>query len=143
MENLIKVVLDEGAKMPTKAHETDAGFDLYSPKRVVIPIGAYANIDTGVHIAIPEGYSGEVQSKSGMAFKNHVICITGTVDPGYTGSIAVLLKNDSTNDSFTIEPGQKIAQLVIKKISTANLELVETLEETDRGEGGFGSTGRF
>lgn len=143
----MKVMLDPGAKMPTRAHELDAGYDLYSPVSVsVFPKwknGAdnSAVIDTGVHIQIPEGYVGDVKSKSGMMM-NHDIITDGTVDAGYTGSIRVKLFNLGSA-ICRIEKEQKIAQLVIKKITTPELEVVDSLEETERGANGFGSSGKF
>ena len=142
----MKVMLDPGAKMPTRAHDTDAGLDLYSPVDVVINGHSewYENsvvIDTGVHVQIPEGYVGDVKSKSGLMMNNNIIT-DGTVDCGYTGSIRVKLFNHGLF-AVNIQKGQKIAQLVIKKIITPDLELVEHLEETELGSGGFGSTGAF
>ena len=143
----MKVMLDPGAKIPTRAHELDAGYDLYSPVSVsVFPkwkngVQNSVVIDTGVHIQIPEGYVGDVKSKSGLMM-NHDIITDGTVDAGYTGSIRVKLFNLGSA-IFRIEEGQKIAQLVIKKIITPELEVVDTLEQTERGGNGFGSSGAF
>ena len=143
----IKVMLDPGAKMPTRAHELDAGFDLYSPTDAYLfgtDNGKFLNsivIDTGVHVAIPAGYVGDVKSKSGLMV-NYDITTDGTVDAGYTGSIRVKLFNHGRG-VYHIQAGQKIAQLVIKKIITPNLQQVTALEETDRGCGGFGSSGKF
>ena len=144
---IMKVMLDPGAKMPTRAHSLDAGYDLYSPVGVYLfprwRGGAQNSvvIDTGVHVQIPEGYVGDVKSKSGLMV-NHDIITDGTVDAGYTGSIRVKLFNLG-NEICHIEKGQKIAQLVIKKIITPELEEVDCLEDTERGNGGFGSTGAF
>ena len=135
----MKIVLDKGAKV-SRAHETDAGLDLYSPVRQVIRAGDRAIIDTGVHVAIPKGYVGMVTSKSGM-MANEGITSRGTIDSGYIGSIKAVLFNHSDRD-YVVEEGQKITQLVIMPILTPDLELVDLLEETDRGDGGFGSTGR-
>lgn len=146
-KNVLKVVLDPGAKMPTRAHSADAGLDLYSPVDVLVfPKwkGGKENsvvIDTGVHIAIPAGYVGDVKSKSGLMLNDDIIT-DGTVDSGYTGSIRVKLFNLGRKICH-IEKGQKIAQLVIKKIITPEIEVVDSLEETERGSGGFGSTGKF
>lgn len=150
----MKIVLDEGAILPTRAHEEDAGLDLYSPVDAVLyPIDGIAAfggtykvsssvcIDTGVHVAIPVGYVGDIKSKSGMMV-NHDITTDGTIDCGYTGSIRVKLFNHG-HKVYKIKAGQKIAQLVIKKIITPKLELVDSLEDTERGNGGFGSTGAF
>lgn len=137
----MKVKLDPGAKLPTRAHDTDAGLDLYAREAFEIPAMGSASHDTGVHLAIPEGYVGDVKSKSGLMVK-HDITTDGTVDCGYTGAIRVKLFNHSMK-AFQVEAGQKIAQLVIKKIITPELELVGDLEATERGSGGFGSTGKF
>lgn len=152
----IKVMLDEGfgARMPELAHETDAGFDLFTPKRVTIPAstglpGAFitkvnvgsATINTGFHIEIPRGYVGLIKSKSGLMVKHGITVAGGVIDCGYTGSLRVKLFNHTDRD-YTFEAGDKIAQLVLVPIITPELERVESLEETERGDGGFGSTGR-
>lgn len=137
----MKVKLSPGAKLPTRAHDTDAGLDLYAREAFEIPAMGSASHDTGVHLAIPEGYVGDVKSKSGLMVK-HDITTDGTVDCGYTGAIRVKLFNHSMK-AFQVEAGQKIAQIVIKKIITPELELVDDLEATERGSGGFGSSGDF
>lgn len=142
----IKVMLDEGAKMPTRAHDDDAGLDLYSPIDCVIPgrsewYECFKEVNTGVHIQIPKGYVGDVKSKSGLMMDYH-ITTDGTVDAGYTGAIHVKLFNHGLCD-VRIQKGQKIAQLVIKKIITPKPVLVDSLEETERGSNGFGSSGKF
>lgn len=142
----LKVKLDPKAIMPTRAHAMDAGLDLYSPVEgfVYCNDGICENslrIDTGVHVAIPEGYVGMIKSKSGLNVK-HGITSEGVIDAGYTGSIVVKLYNNSTSNVL-IRRGQKIAQLVILPIITPDLELVDSLEDTERGTGGFGSTGDF
>jgi dUTP pyrophosphatase len=105
-----------------------------------IPAYRSAEFDTGVHIAIPRGYVGDVKSKSGLMMK-HDLTTDGTIDCGYTGSIRVKLFNNSPVRCY-IEAGQKIAQVVLKAIITPELELVSELEATERGDGGFGSTGK-
>lgn len=137
----MKVVLDKDAILPTRAHELDAGYDLYSKESVVIKTGDSYTFDTGVHMEIPKGYVGDVKSKSGLMV-HHGITTDGTVDSGYTGSIRVKLFNHGKKEVFIVK-GQKIAQLVIKAIITPELQVVDQLEDTDRGEGGFGSTGAF
>ncbi len=137
----IKVQLDMGARKPTRAHECDAGLDLYSMEVNEIPPFGSTEFDTGVHIAIPAGYVGFVKSKSGLMMK-HNITTDGTVDSGYTGSIRIKLFNHS-NKVVYIEKGQKIAQLVLLPIITPKLLEVDELEDTERGAGGFGSTGKF
>lgn len=146
-ENALRVVVDHGAKCPTRAHSDDAGLDLYSPvDAVVFPrwrMGAKNSviIDTGVHVAIPAGYVGDVKSKSGLMCNDDIIT-DGTVDSGYTGSIRVKLFNLGVRPVH-IKAGQKIAQLVIKKIITPTPVVVDSMEETERGNGGFGSSGKF
>jgi dUTP pyrophosphatase len=154
-EMKMKVVLDPGAKMPTRAHDTDAGLDLYSPVYATIyPADVEATfggffgdssssvcIDTGVHVEIPVGYVGMIKSKSGLNV-NHGITSEGVIDAGYTGSICVKLYNHGSK-AVEIQKGQKISQLVLLPIITPELEQVDSLEETERGTGGFGSTGAF
>ena len=137
----IKVVLDEGAKMPHRAHSADAGYDLFSREDAVIYPNAGGIFDTGVHVEIPRGYVGFLKSKSGLNVK-HSIQSEGVIDSGYTGSINVKLFNHGSKDVH-IQKGQKISQLVLLPIITPELELVDTLEDTERGNGGFGSTGKF
>ena len=137
----MKVVLEEGAFLPKRAHEADAGYDLYAKEDGFIFPNARAVFDTGVHMAIPEGYEGHIRSRSSMMV--HKGCITdGTIDSGYTGSIGVILFNLS-GKLVEIKKGEKIAQIVIEPIHCPELELVQELEETERGNGGFGSTGKF
>jgi dUTP pyrophosphatase len=136
----IKIKLDEGAKMPTRAHITDAGLDLYARETQIISAKESAKFDTGVHIEIPVGYVGMLKSKSGLNV-NHGITSEGVIDAGYTGSITAKLYNNSGYD-YKVNAGDKITQLVIMPIITPELEEVETLEETERGSGGFGSTGK-
>ena len=137
----MKVVLDKDAILPTRAHELDAGFDLYSRECVIIPAGGSYTFDTGVHMEIPRGFVGDVEPKSGLMVK-HGIITDGTVDAGYTGSIRVKLFNLG-KDGFGVLKNQKIAQLVIKAIITPELQVVDRLEDTERGDGGFGSSGKF
>lgn len=135
----IKVKLEPWAIMPTRAHEHDAGLDLYAAEDKIIPGYESEKFNTGVHIAIPEGYVGDVKSKSGLMMQYDILT-DGTVDSGYTGSIWVKLFNNSPLD-YEVKTGQKIAQIVLKAIITPELEVVDELEETPRGESGFGSTG--
>ena len=138
--DLINVALDEGAFMPQRAHSTDAGLDLYSREDAVIPARGSAIFDTGVHFEIPDGYVGFVKSKSGLNVK-HGIQSEGVIDAGYTGAIVVKLYNHSDAD-YHVKRGDKITQLVILPIATPAPVRVATLDKTDRGDGGFGSTGR-
>lgn len=136
----IKVKLDEGAYMPTRAHERDAGFDLYSRHTQIVCAKESAIFDTGVHIELPINTAGVLMSKSGLNVK-HGITSEGLIDVGYTGSICVKLYNNSGYD-YLVKRGDKISQLVIVPILTPDLEEVDHLEETERGDNGFGSTGR-
>lgn len=136
-----RVMLDEGAKMPTKAHDADAGFDLYAPRAFTVLRGASTIIDTGVHIEIPKGYVGFLKSKSGLNVK-YGITGEGVIDAGYTGSIVAKLYNNGGNP-VRFDEGQKIIQIVFLPIPEVELELTDSFEETERGENGFGSTGKF
>ena len=136
----MKIVLDEGAYMPTRAHNTDAGLDLYSREDCIVYAGLSAVFDTGVHIELPSDSVGFIKSKSGLNVK-HGITSEGVIDEGYTGSIVVKLYNNSGKD-YAVKKGDKISQLVILPIMKPELEVVDSLEETDRGNNGFGSSGR-
>ena len=147
---MIKIKLDKGAIAPTRAHPYDAGLDLYAPEDVIVhssnswPFGEVnigsATIDTGVHVEIPEGYVGFIKSKSGLNV-NHGLTAEGVIDAHYTGSIRVKLYNHK-HEPYKFKAGDKIAQLVIVPCMLPRLELVDCLDETDRGDNGFGSTGR-
>lgn len=140
----MKIQLDKNAVMPTRAHEYDAGLDLYAPMGgdpvYIPPFGDSVSIDTGVHIAIPQHFCGLVKSRSGLMV-NHKIVTDGTIDCGYTGSIRVNLFNHGSKP-YVVNPGDKIAQLVILPCCLPPLELVDRLEDTERGINGFGSSGR-
>lgn len=136
----MKVKLDKGAYMPERAHTTDAGADLRTPHDVIVPAKGSVVIDTGVHIELPPNTVGMLKSKSGLNVK-HGITSEGVIDVGYTGSIVVKLYNHS-DETYYICAGEKISQLVVMPILTPSFELVEELEATERGNGGFGSTGR-
>ena len=136
----MKIVIDPGAYLPERAHDLDAGYDLRSPIRTYVPPYSSAIIDTGVHIEIPEGYVGMLKSKSGLNVK-HDITSEGVIDSGYTGSICVKLYNHGQN-AYEVNKGDKISQLVIMPIFTPALEIVSHLDSTERGDGGFGSTGK-
>ena len=147
----MKIMLEPGAKMPTRAHEDDAGYDLYARETQIVPAKESAVFDTGVHIELPKVYLfvwdglqefktvGFLKSKSGLNIK-HGITSEGVIDMGYTGSIKVKLFNHSGHD-YKVNAGDKISQLVILPILTPELELVDSLKETDRGNNGFGSSG--
>ena len=137
----MKIILDEGAKMPTRAHADDAGLDLYSRENRVIFPHSSATFDTGVHVEIPRGYVGMIKSKSGLNVK-YGLTSEGVLDCGYTGSIRVKLYNHSS-EAYTVAAGDKISQLLVMPIIAPELELVNDFgTETERGDNGFGSTGR-
>lgn len=135
----LKIKLDPGSTMPTRAHANDAGLDLYAAEDVRIWPHSWKAVETGVHVAIPEGYVGLLTSKSGLMRSKGLTC-RGTIDSGYTGTIQAVMFNHSDN-YVEIPKGNKVTQLVILPIITPDLELVEEMEETERGNGGFGSTG--
>ena len=139
-EKEMNVMLDNGAIMPTRAHEKDAGLDLYARETKTVPARGNAIFDTGVHMEIPEGYAGILLSKSGLNV-HHGLTNRGLIDSGYTGSIIVKLDNNSDND-YIVEQGQKISQIILVPILRPKMVLVENLESTERGENGFGSTGK-
>jgi len=136
----IKVVLDNGAKI-SRAHPTDAGIDLCARETQKVYPHDCATFDTGVHIAFEPGTYGKIESKSGLNVKHGVVACGGIIDEGYTGSIVVKLYNLS-DEPYTFNAGDKIAQLIIMRYETPKIELVDSLEETDRGDNGFGSSGK-
>lgn len=148
----VKVVIDDGAYLPVRAHGDDAGYDLRTPADFNLPAMTegipfadtpscgMAVVDTGVHIQIPKGYCGMVVSKSGLNV-NKNITVTGLIDSGYTGTIRVKLYNYGKT-AWQFKRGDKIAQLVLLPVYTPYLNPVDSLEKTERGNGGFGSTGR-
>lgn len=138
--NEINVLLDKGAIMPTRAHNTDAGLDLYTPFFAMVPPHGRCVIDTGVHVGIPAGYVGKLESKSGL-MRNAGITTRGTIDAGYTGTIQVVVFNHS-DTAYTFNEGDKVTQLVVYPIVTPKPVKVEIVPKTDRGDSGFGSTGK-
>ena len=136
----MRIVIGKNAFMPTRAYETDAGLDLYSPIDITVPARGSAIIDTGVHIQLPKGTAGMIKSKSGLNVK-HDITSEGVVDVGYVGSMVVKLYNNGDTD-YHVQRGDKISQLVIVQIVTPHLMIVDKLDDSERGENGFGSTGR-
>lgn len=134
----IKVKLDEFAFLPTRAHSTDAGWDIKTPVDINIAPRRSITIDTGVHMLIPRGYVSMVKSRSGM--NQHGIQCEGVLDAGYVGSIGVTLYNNGIVPLF-YPRGSRIAQVVILPIPETELVEVESLPMTERGDGGFGSTG--
>lgn len=136
----MKIKLDPMAWIPERAHNTDAGLDLKSPINITVPARGSATIDTGVHIQLPHGTAGMLKSKSGLNVK-YGITSDGVIDEGYTGSIVVKLYNH-TFDDYHVNIGDKISQLVVIPVLTPDLEFVDELDGGERGNNGFGSTGR-
>lgn len=137
--------LDPDLPLPAYAHAGDAGIDLIARCEVTLAAGGgRALVPTGVAVAIPPGYAGFVQPRSGLALKHGVTCLNtpGLVDSGYRGELKVLLVNTDPTRPFTVERGQRIAQLVVQAVEHVRLVEAEDLEPSDRGESGFGSTGR-
>lgn len=136
----MKIKLD-CARMPVKAHDTDAGYDLFARDTKVVPARGSETFDTGVHIELPIGTVGMLKSKSGLNVK-HGITSEGVIDAGYTGSIVAKLYNHS-NEDYIVRVGDKITQLVILPlVDVGELEVVDEFEETERGDNGFGSSGK-
>lgn len=140
MENIKVKLLSEDAKLPTRSHPHDAGLDLYASEDLdLITTGV---ISTGVAVQIPEGYVGLVWPRSGLSAKHGIDVLAGVIDHGYTGEIKVCLSYLKDNPlAYEIKKGDRIAQLLIQKIETPSIEQVESFEETERGDSGFGSTG--
>ena len=135
----MRIMLEPGARMLERAYPTDAGLDIFSREEKVILPGESAVFDTGVHVELPEGTFGKLESKSGLHFKTGIVCLGGVVDASYRGSIHVKLSNFG-DKPYMIRKGQPIVQLVIIPFLSPDIELADDLSETDRGSNGFGST---
>ncbi len=135
----MKVKLDHFAYLPTRAHDTDAGLDLYTPFDIKIMPGSSTSVNTGVHIELPPYTVGMLKSKSGLNVK-HGIVSEGVIDEGYSGSIVVKLYNHGSYP-VTLHKGSKITQLVVLPVLYVDVEQADELRQGDRGENGFGSTG--
>ncbi|WP_027634061.1 dUTP diphosphatase [Clostridium hydrogeniformans] len=134
--------INEKAIIPFRAHDGDAGMDLFSIEEVIIKPMERKLIHTGIKIGLPKNTEAQVRPRSGLALKHGITVLNtpGTIDEGYRGEIGVILINLS-NEDFKVEVGMKIAQMVIKEVLVLDVEEVSELTETERGEGGFGSTG--
>ena len=136
--------LKDEARLPVRAHEGDAGLDLYACEAAHIGPGERWSVGTGVGVEIPEGHAGLVLPRSGLA-RDHGIALVnapGLIDSGYRGELRVLLLNTDPAETFRVEPGDRIAQLVITPIATPEPVEADALNESARGQGGFGSSGR-
>lgn len=136
-------VLITADRLPTYAHPGDAGADLHSAESLVLEPGERATVGTGVSIALPDGYVALVVPRSGLAFKHGVTIVNapGTVDAGYRGEIKVSLLNTDAREAYSIAVGDRIAQVIVMPVSRARFVPVDRLPGSERGEGGFGSTG--
>ncbi len=142
---MIKIAIQKlrpHAVVPAYAHPGDAGVDLFAAEDLTLKPGERALAPTGIAVAIPDSYEGQVRPKSGLALKQglSIVNTPGTVDSGYRGEVGVILINLG-GETVEVRRGQKIAQMVFTKVERATLEVVEKLDETSRGAGGFGSTG--
>ena len=133
-------LLHDSAKNPTKGHIADAGWDLYSSETVSIPAGATVLVSTGVAMAIPKSYVGLIWDRSSMGVKG-VHRHAGVIDSGYRGEVKVCLHN-TTKETYHVERGDRIAQLLIQEVPVFRQHVVDELDATSRGDGGFGSTGK-
>jgi dUTP pyrophosphatase len=137
-------LLEEGAQLPSRAHEGDAGLDLYASEDTTIEPGARASVGTGIAVEVPEGHAGLVLPRSGLAARSGITLVNapGLIDSGYRGEIRVLLLNTDREEPFRVSPGDRIAQLLVTPFSPAVPLACEELAGTVRGDGGFGSSGR-
>lgn len=138
---LLVKLLTERAKAPVRGSQLAAGYDLHSSEEITIKSGDRALVSTGMAIAVPEGTYGRVAPRSGLAVKYGIDCGAGVIDADYRGEVKVLLFNFSKED-YQIHSGDRIAQLVLERIVNPPVEVVADLEDTLRGVGGFGSTGK-
>jgi dUTP pyrophosphatase len=137
-----KIVCEvKGEYAPQNAKKGDAGSDLRASEEITIPSKGRCLVPTGISMAIPSGYVGLIWPRSGLAVKHGIDSGAGVIDSGYRGEIRVLLFNHSDAD-FKVAKGDRIAQILIQKVETPQFVQVETLDETERGAGGFGSTGK-
>jgi dUTP pyrophosphatase len=137
------VKLNERATLPTRAHDSDAGLDLYAAESARLAPGARVSVGTGLAVQIPDGVGGLVLPRSGLALRHGVTLVNspGLIDPGYRGEVRVLLLNTDGTLEFQISPGDRIAQLLLVPVVHASPLQAEALDESTRGEGGFGSSG--
>lgn len=136
------VKLNEDAIIPKFAHKSDAGMDLYATEKTSLQPGEYKVIKTGLQMSMPFGYEAQVRSRSGLAAKKGVMVLNspGTIDADYRGEVGVILINHG-KEVFEVEKGDRIAQMVISKLTKFRIKELKELDKTSRGEGGFGSTG--
>jgi dUTP pyrophosphatase len=135
--------LHPAARLPVRAHDDDAGYDLCAVERATLAPGARAKVPTGLALEVPPGHAGWVVPRSGLAARHGIALVNapGLIDPGYRGEVAVLLLNTDRDRAFTVEPGDRIAQLVLAAVAAPAVVEVQETTTTRRGAGGFGSTG--
>jgi dUTP pyrophosphatase len=136
--------LSEAARAPARAHDGDAGYDLHAAEPAALAPGQRASVGTGIAVAIPDGHAGLVLPRSGLAARHGISLVNapGLIDAGYRGEVRVLLINTDRERSFEVAPGDRIAQLLVVRVEGPQLEEAAELDDTGRGLGGFGSTGR-
>ena len=134
--------LHRDAVLPTRAYEGDAGLDLCAAERVVLEPGRRAVVSTGLSLAIPEAHAGFVQPRSGLAARHGLTIVNtpGLIDSGYRGEVRIILLNTDAENEFVVEPGMRIAQLVIVPLTAVSVREVDALPDSERGERGFGSS---
>ncbi len=137
----MKYYVEDGGFDPVRGHYADAGMDLRTPEDIVIREHDSAIIHTKVHVEIPFGYYGKLESKSGLHVKHDIVCLGGTIDSGYTGEIVVKLYNLG-HELYKFKAGDKIVQMIIQPCVLEEWENDTDFDETERGNGGFGSTGK-
>ncbi len=145
MKIKVKVAMMSGCEelLPVKAHADDAAFDLRSRSDILVPVNKSTLVPTGVFIELPVNYEAQVRPRSGLALKHNITLTNspGTIDAGYRGEVGVIMFNHGPEE-FAVKRGDRIAQMVIAELPAVELETVAVLSSSDRGEGGFGSTGR-
>lgn len=139
MELQVKLLTENG-RLPTRATPHSAGYDLFAAADAVVPGGGMKKVSTGISIAFPLGFYGRISARSGLTLRHRIDVGAGVIDADYRGEIGVILFNHSTED-FKVSKGDRIAQLILEAIITPEVVQVDSLPETERGSGGFGSTG--
>jgi dUTP pyrophosphatase len=143
MEELRFIKLSARGTLPTRAHDNDAGLDLYAAEGARIPPGARVSVGTGLAVAVPEGLAGLVLPRSGLALKHGITLVNspGLIDPGYRGEVRIALLNTDQTMDYQCKAGDRIAQLLLVPIATASPMQADALDTSTRGVGGFGSSG--
>lgn len=140
MSTLRVQLLSHEATAPARQTPGAAGYDLHSAERATVPAGGWTAVDTGIAIGLPDGTYGRIAPRSGLAVKHGIAVNAGVVDRDYTGPVKVCIVNHGSKP-YTVHTGDRIAQLIVERIAEPDVEVVERLEATERGQAGFGSTG--